>query len=409
MVDNACVPDFSEFFGKQELSDVNVFLDEDNAAACTGSSAAGKKRKRSKKAPEPNEDEGIVQQPPLPGHSMVLVAFSEFFKAKLMGWSAGPSSKPEIRLSVPAGQLELGELLLRAMYQSQPDLGTISQEQLLQLLILADRYGVNKVMHAMAAALQAVPQAELQWETVLGLYTLPPGCTDACKPLMPAAQQQLQQQLGDLEVALSDSTKRQRLLALPHKVLLALLQDEETKVAAENTVFRVIESWHDYQQQHCGGSSKQELVQLLEQIHMQHCTQPFVATVLVESPLAAKCFSALDLRLACICSSTPGSEPGLMSTALEQARCPALARLPSWKQPKRPASAVTKISMEQEVSLADLKQKVEAAQQGGNDTFYTLLESQRWQGEVFEVSLKVGVEGETGDCLHIKVEITEVL
>lgn len=83
MVDNACVPDFSEFFGKQELSDVNVFLDEDNAAACTGSSAAGKKRKRSKKAPGPNEDEGIVQQPPLPGHSMVLVAFSEFFKAKV--------------------------------------------------------------------------------------------------------------------------------------------------------------------------------------------------------------------------------------------------------------------------------------------------------------------------------------
>lgn len=119
--------------------------------------------------------------------------------------------------------------------------------------------------------------------------------------------------------------------------------------AASPSVFRVIESWHDYQQQHCGGSSKQELVQLLEQIHMQHCTQPFVATVLVESPLAAKCFSALDLRLACICSSTPGSEPGLMSTALEQARCPALARFPSWKQPKRPASAVTKISMEQEV------------------------------------------------------------
>lgn len=49
------------------------------------------------------------------------------------------------------------------------------------------------------------------------------------------------------------------------------------------------------------------------------------------------------------------------------------------------------------MSLADLKQKVEAAQQDGNDTFYTLLESQRWHGEVFEVSLKVGVEGETGE------------
>jgi hypothetical protein len=134
-----------------------------------------------------------------------------------------------------AGQLELGELLLKAVYQSQPDLGTISQVQLLQLMALADRYGVSKVLIAAVATLQAVPQADLQWETVLGVYALPPGCTDACKPLMPAMQQQLQQELGDLELVLSDSQKGRRLLALPHKVLLLLLQDNETKVASENT------------------------------------------------------------------------------------------------------------------------------------------------------------------------------
>jgi hypothetical protein len=138
-------------------------------------------------------------------------------------------------LLLHAGQLELGEVLLQAIYQSQPALTTLSQSQLLHLLVLADRYGVNKVLVAAVAALQAVPQADLQWETVLGVYALPPGCTDASQPLLPAMQLQLQQQLGDLELAMSDSQKQQRLLALPHKVLLLLLQDEDTKVASENT------------------------------------------------------------------------------------------------------------------------------------------------------------------------------
>ncbi|WIA16304.1 hypothetical protein OEZ85_013005 [Tetradesmus obliquus] len=389
MVDQAFVPDFSEFFRKDELSDVNLIVEEDRAASCSGS-VAGEKRK----APEPDEEEGSLQQTTLPGHSMVLVAFSAFFKAKLKSWSEGLSQSQ--RSGCQFLQLELGELLLQAMYQSQPDLGAISQVQLLQLLILADRYGVNKVPVAAVAALQAVPQAELQWETVLAVFTLPPGCTDACKPLLPAAQQQLQQQLGDLELALADSQKRQRLLALPHKVLLALLQDEETKVASENTVFRIIQSWHGYQQQHCGGSSDAELLLLLlQQIRMPHCTQPFVATVLAASPLAAKCFSPLELRLACICSSGPGSEPETVVKAMQTANCPALDRFPAWKQPKRPASALTNLSMERELSLEDLKQTLEALQ--GEKTTYTLFESRRWQGEAFGATLYVFNASKPGD------------
>jgi hypothetical protein len=98
------------------------------------------------------------------------------------------------------------------------------------------RYGVNKVLVAAVVALQAVPQAELQWETVLGVYALPLGCADACKPLLPVMQQQLQQQLGNLELALSDDQQRQQLQALPHKLLLLLLlEGDATVVASENT------------------------------------------------------------------------------------------------------------------------------------------------------------------------------
>jgi hypothetical protein len=52
-------------------------LEEDGAAAST-SSRAGEKRK----APEA-DGEGNLQRITVPGHSMVLVAFSTFFKTKV--------------------------------------------------------------------------------------------------------------------------------------------------------------------------------------------------------------------------------------------------------------------------------------------------------------------------------------
>jgi hypothetical protein len=299
------------------------------------------------------------------------------------------------------------------MYQLQPDLKSLSQAQLLQLLVLADRYGVNKVLVAAVAVLQAVPQAELQWETVLGVYALPPGCADVCQPLLPALQRQLQLQLGDLELAMSDDQKRQQLRALPYKLMLQLLEDYATKVASENTgdcclldsrigstmavlavqlhwlpaigssvlpgclllqppdyihsglsqgnkahmrscsllhaVFRAIQFWNVGQKKLGAGPSDSDLVQLLQQIRMQHCTQPFVATVLAESPLAAKCFTPRDLRLACICSNTGAAQSNSIIAAMEEVKCPTLAKFPAWHRPKRPTSAMTKLVLEREV------------------------------------------------------------
>jgi hypothetical protein len=78
MIDQAFLPDFSEFYRKDELSDVNVVLEQDEDAAHSGS-RVGEKRK----APEADGDEGNVQRSTVPGHSMVLVAFSTFFKTKV--------------------------------------------------------------------------------------------------------------------------------------------------------------------------------------------------------------------------------------------------------------------------------------------------------------------------------------
>jgi hypothetical protein len=142
--------------------------------------------------------------------------------------------------AVVAGQLALGELLVKGMY-GQPDVSSCSQEQLLQLLLLADRYGVPKMLAAVSAAFASIPTEYLQWETVHAIYALPPGCVDMdfCKGLFQATGNRLQHALGDLELIWADrsNSQQQLLTSLPLEALLQLLQDPRTRVASENTVF----------------------------------------------------------------------------------------------------------------------------------------------------------------------------
>lgn len=55
------------------------------------------------------------------------------------GSSSTSHSKPEVLLPVPPGQLEVGQLLLQIIYQKQPQLIGTPRQQLLLLLLLADR------------------------------------------------------------------------------------------------------------------------------------------------------------------------------------------------------------------------------------------------------------------------------
>jgi hypothetical protein len=135
--------------------------------------------------------------------------------------------------AVPAGQLALGELLVKGMYAAQPGISSCSQQQLLQLLLLADHYGVPKVLSAVSAASASMPTADLHWETVHALYALPPGCAkvDVCRSLFAATGEKLQQDLGDLELVWADrsSSKQQLLKSLSLGLLLQLLGDHRTR------------------------------------------------------------------------------------------------------------------------------------------------------------------------------------
>lgn len=92
--------------------------------------------------------------------------------------TSSSSNKPEVLLHVPAGELEVGQLLVKIVYQKQPMLSDASQEQLLQLLLLTDRYSVPRAVPAIAAAFRATPVEQLEWATALNILQLPNSCTE---------------------------------------------------------------------------------------------------------------------------------------------------------------------------------------------------------------------------------------
>lgn len=102
---------------------------------------------------------------------------------QLARWSE--QSQPELPQS--HGQLAVDRLLIRCIYQSQPQLGHCSQQQLVQLLQLAmaDRHDVGRTVSATSTALSGIATAQLQWEVALACHSLSPGGPelDACKPV----------------------------------------------------------------------------------------------------------------------------------------------------------------------------------------------------------------------------------
>lgn len=87
MAEQSFVPDFSEFYNQYELSDVSLFIQEEEHAAPCSSSSSGimSGEEEEEEACEPVAEQGPSKprRKALPGHSMVLVAFSAFFKAKV--------------------------------------------------------------------------------------------------------------------------------------------------------------------------------------------------------------------------------------------------------------------------------------------------------------------------------------
>jgi hypothetical protein len=201
---------------------------------------------------------------------------------QILNWSAATkdSKRLIVNIEVPAGQLEVGRLLLRCMYQQQPDLSSTEQATLLQLLVLADRYAVPAAVAAVGRAFKDCPAADLQWEVVCGAYSLPATCADntAFAAIFEAAADALQHTLGDLELVFADEQKQkqQLLLGLPHAALLQLLRDERTRVASENTAAHAVLEWA-----RDNGADNEQLQQLVSCVSCEGTTASVLLDLLV--------------------------------------------------------------------------------------------------------------------------------
>uniref|UniRef100_A0A383VAU3 BTB domain-containing protein n=1 Tax=Tetradesmus obliquus TaxID=3088 RepID=A0A383VAU3_TETOB len=353
----------------------------------------------------------------LPGHMVVLYGCSSLFNAQLDRWSSSSrDGQPEIRILVPKGQVAIGELLVQCIYAAQPDLSACSQVQWLQLLMLADRYHVQKVVAAVTTAFHSLNHAAFKWETVPALYGLP-NCValGVCKGVVAAVGEKLQHELGDLELALADAEKCRRLMWLPQPALLQLLRDSRTRVASENTVYRVINSWllcwkqkMQERLQHVADGqerlwlkrlAQQTLLrtaqELMQQVRMQHCTPLFVSTDMPRAELAKVCLSLAQMADASALVFAANSNMPQQALAPLREGSAAINKYPAWTAAKRPASAMQQLEMQWCLPLQQLKELgtthlSRAAEQPGEAfTSSTGSGKQTWQGQSFVLALQM--------------------
>jgi hypothetical protein len=320
--------------------------DDDTQAAVDKNTQPEPAAKRSRAGS--SSEETVV----LPLHKAVVMSASEFFKARLDGdaWqSTNDDGEPcRVVLHVPPGQAELGRRFVRALYEDAPSFDDLGLEQTVQLLRLADRYGAPRVVKAAAAA--AGIDVALMSKRGLASAAVQAAYSSAGPPaaaLRQYAADALQELFGDLEAVWASPhyrVKRSNLLLLPHAALKALLADERTRVASENTVVHTIVRWVAESPFTSSGAEAKELLAL---VRVARLTPHYARTVFCESALAKAHLSAGELALAAM-APLVGDESvnGLRNHA-------------HWRLPARPRSALAdSVVLEWSPPLAELEELV---------------------------------------------------
>jgi hypothetical protein len=289
-----------------------------------------------------------------------------------------------LQLLVPPGQLELGRRLITAMYSSSPDLSDLEAPQLMQLVLLADCYGVGKVITAAAAALQRQTTNNMQLETALAVFELPPACLamDAFTPVERAAADALQRACGDLEVVWGSAEGQKRLLGLSCSTLLRLLVDPRTRAASEDTAVYTAATWLRENK-----ASPARYAMLAAALRLPHCTASFLASLAGDGttmqPDSAWVWDGNPRLLADLLAAS-GRTPAERSKWLQYQ----YTNKPAWRAPQRPPSSMQVLALCWDLPLATLQGVVQAEQEGGPGCLWCPHRS-LWQGRVWRLSLSV--------------------
>jgi hypothetical protein len=257
-----------------------------------------------------------------------------------------------LQLLVPPGQLELGRRLITAMYSSSPDLSDLESPQLMQLVELAECYGVGKVVTAAATQLHKLSVETMPLTTAAAVFELPEACLglEAFIGVQKTAADVLQQQLGDLEVVWGDKDKQQALLALPLGALLALLRDDRTRMAREDTAVYTAERWL---QQHRGAVSLQQQQQMMGVLRLPHCTPTYLADAVAPAASWLRRAGLTEKEALGLCAL-----PGLGSSERQSCLKRRYKDRTTWQLLARPASSVKEVEVKWQLPLCKVEEAV---------------------------------------------------
>jgi hypothetical protein len=165
----------------------------------------------------------------------------------------------------------------------------------------------------------------------------------------------LQVLFGDLEAVWASAdnrVKRRGLLSLPFEALKALLADERTRVASENTVAHTVVRWLAKNKVAASSAQAEELLPL---VRVARLTPHYARTVFSESTLARRHLSASERAFASMAPLMGVGASHLNTSCIE----------PAWVLPARPRSALADVAvLEWSPRLAELEDMVAALAEG---------------------------------------------
>ena len=178
----------------------------------------------------------------MPVHAIVLAAASPFFETLLRDWKDNLNN--EIQMVVEEEQVEAAKALISFMYNGTIPAG-IPQQDLLNIILLADKYDVKRCLEAAGQALGALSASALEWPSLLAIASLPDHLyeSDALAAARAVAAERQQQLFSDLEATWATADGRSKWRQLPVRAILQLAASDALCLASENTLFAAIASW----------------------------------------------------------------------------------------------------------------------------------------------------------------------
>ncbi|CAD7701781.1 unnamed protein product [Ostreobium quekettii] len=216
---------------------------EDHASIAAGHRQSGSRDSGSGSVDAAEKRESAPDRVEYDASAFCLASASPYFRSALDRWCDRAGGRSVVEVEAAASELPALKVLLGFVHGR--DLPSeVDPEDLLSLLVLADRYIIDRLVPFVCKRLVRMGLGWRGAARVLGLFEAPRGClAPATRYLMEAADRALIEEFSDLERAWMCPEDRERFLGLPLAAVLSLLSSDGLRVGAEETAFWAVTEW----------------------------------------------------------------------------------------------------------------------------------------------------------------------